>query len=481
MAKAKKTGRPSLRGKPNAAEAAGASSTQLLGQSLFKYWDLLFLLAYVTGLAAVYVPELKWDYDYVHHPGILMSSIRIWDGQVPYRDFFPWYGVLYHYLAALFVGLMGNDLYAVKIYLNLINPILCMALLIAALKSLELPAPSRIFVYGFTVLLGLERIYFCGSLRPFLPVALVALWYWGMQKRKNWVGLLIFPSSLFMFLFSPELGVLLFCTAVIFIGLAGFVLRKSDRSRALVWSLEGLVLTAAIFLALDRFTTWMPAYLERLKWSGINYNWSYGLSRPGMAELWKNPGEIYFYLPPIACALALGIVAWFWERERKARPVYVWVISLAAYGGALWLGRIARGGLQFNYLPVVILAGLAFVRPFKPARTRNMVAQALIVLLLAPGVKAFQPIKQTMDRTGKDKILGVFMQPKAGSAYQTIQAFSQAHPSATIGFPVNSLSYAVTGRIPDIPLNDPYARQQPAGNGKIDEVLQKKRAGIYRS
>ena len=42
-----------------------------------------------------------------------------------------------------------------------------------------------------------------------------------------------------------------------------------------------------------------------------------------------------------------------------------------------------------------------------------MVAQALIVLLLAPGVKAFQPIKQTMDRTGKDKILGVFMQPKA--------------------------------------------------------------------
>ena len=54
---------------------------------------------------------------------------------MPYRDFFPWYGVLYHYLAALFVGLMGNDLYAVKIYLNLINPILCMALLIAALKS----------------------------------------------------------------------------------------------------------------------------------------------------------------------------------------------------------------------------------------------------------------------------------------------------------------------------------------------------------
>ena len=54
------------------------------------------------------------------------------------------------------------------------------------------------------------------------------------------------PSSLFMFLFSPELGVLLFCTAVVFIGLAGFVLRKTDRSRALVWSLEGLVLTAAI-------------------------------------------------------------------------------------------------------------------------------------------------------------------------------------------------------------------------------------------
>jgi len=43
--------------------------------------------------------------------------------------------ILYHYLAALFVGLMGNDLYATKLYIDFLNPVLSMALLAAALKK----------------------------------------------------------------------------------------------------------------------------------------------------------------------------------------------------------------------------------------------------------------------------------------------------------------------------------------------------------
>ena len=110
-------------------------------QLLHKYWELLFFIAYSAVLCAIVLPGLRFDYDNVHNPGLLMSSIRIAHGQAPYRDFFPWYGVLYHYMVALMVGVMGNDLYAVKLFINIVNPILSIALLIFILRAFELPPP----------------------------------------------------------------------------------------------------------------------------------------------------------------------------------------------------------------------------------------------------------------------------------------------------------------------------------------------------
>jgi len=140
---------------------------------LSRNWDLRLVALYSVALMAVTVPELKWGYDLGHDPGLLMSSVRIWAGQVPYRNFYPWYGPLYHYLLAFFVGIAGNTLYGLKAYIDVVNPLLCMLILVLILRFSGMSLSGRIFTMIAVPLFGLERIYYCGSLRSFLPVLAV--------------------------------------------------------------------------------------------------------------------------------------------------------------------------------------------------------------------------------------------------------------------------------------------------------------------
>jgi hypothetical protein len=54
-----------------------------------KYWELFFFLAYAAAISFLVIPEVKWDFD-GHDSTLLMSGYRIWNGQVPFRDFYPW-------------------------------------------------------------------------------------------------------------------------------------------------------------------------------------------------------------------------------------------------------------------------------------------------------------------------------------------------------------------------------------------------------
>ena len=160
-----------------------------------------------------------------------------------------------------------------------------------------------------------------------MPIALIALWYAGYKKQTPLLWLLLFPSALAMFLFSPELGPLMGGAAVVFIALAAWAAEPGARKGALAWSGAGLAITAIIFAGLYLLTSWMPNYLVRLAEVNRNYNWSYGMSKPGLNDFFTRNSTFYYYLPPFVCLAAAIFAAR--DRLRKGRKENgpVWIVT----------------------------------------------------------------------------------------------------------------------------------------------------------
>jgi len=436
------------------------------------YWEYFFLAAYAAIICVLVIPGLRHDYDQLHHSMLLTPSIRIWAGQIPFRDFFPWYGPLYYYLLALFTGMMGNDLHAVKIYLDLINPVACMAILILALRKLELPAGSRLFVLAAAPVLGLERIYYCGSLRTFLPALIIALWHDAFKKRSRISWGLVFPLAWLMLFFSPEIGILvLFCAFFFMVISLRLIDSRPERIQAAVWSGTGFLFCLLISAGLFFSTVWLKNYFEFFSQVTGEFSWSYGVPRFLIRYFPRAFPVFFFYLPPVVYVPFLAMVTGAALLKKGRIRGQSGLLIIALYGLLLWVSRLARGSFQFNYLPLIIMAGLAWGPPCRPIKYRKLIVQIIMVLLLIPGAKNFQPITVPFFQGQGYKILGVIVSPEKGKPIEELLEFSRNHGPDQIAFPAKSLPYTLIGRTPDLPFDDLYALTSRANRSRLFKAL----------
>jgi hypothetical protein len=362
---------------------------------ILRYWELILFLAYVAGLLILVLPGLRWDFERVHTTVLLLSSNRIWAGQIPYKDFFPWYGPLYHYFLALMIRPIGNNIYAVKFFLDILCPIMCMGILIIALRKFEMPAASRLFVYLAVPMLGAERVFYSGSLRSFLPVLLIAFWRQGFKKRRALTYLMLFPGAGLLFFFSPEVGVFLALSAMVYMGMGAWSMEsRAEKLRLLVWSGAGFLSSSLALIVLYWSTAWFKNMLEFLASLSQNFNWSYGLPKPGLGQALKSPQMLLFYLP--AAIYLLGtILALANFLLNKARiETALWVSALAVFGALLWASSMVRVGaphIQFGYPAAMIVASFVFTPSLRPANLWRLAGQALLIAAVISGAVFLQP------------------------------------------------------------------------------------------
>ena len=149
------------------------------------YADWSIGLLYLAALWSIALPDIRIGYDPYHHFSLLMSSLRILDGQVPYRDFYPWYGPLFHYFMAFWVWLLGGDLAATKLFIGIVSTSLSMAMLIATLRLFRLAPWGRFFVALASGWWVFDTYFQIGATRTFLGLCLVGLWVAGLRKTQG--------------------------------------------------------------------------------------------------------------------------------------------------------------------------------------------------------------------------------------------------------------------------------------------------------
>jgi hypothetical protein len=450
-------------GDPDSDKVSGSAGAPPIGIRIFSFvihhWDYLLFLIYVLVLMIVVLPGLKWDYDFGHDTGLLMSSIRIWAGQVPFRDFYPWYGLLYHYLLAVCAGLLGNDLYAVKFYIQVVNPVLCMALLVVILRQFELPALQRFFVLLVVPAFGLERIYYCGSLRSFLPVMAISLWNYGFRRRKGIIYGLILPSILVLFLFSPETGIYSLPAALIFIALTLYFSGKKQRTEIFRWSLYGLLLTAITLTGLYLGTEWFRNYLKFVSYMSQDFRWAWGMSIPGVDEIKVYPLYIFYYL-----SLAIYLIAAFglgaaWIKRGIDPHEYLWAPALIVFGCMAWYSATMRTSavhLKFAFLPAVIMVALLLPRSLRPFKLWKPAGIIIAIGFAVAGTEFFKSNLLPDFKGPKYKMLmGVRVSPAERKIYDSIQDFAKGHDKNQIAFPLKSFGYGFLGLVPESPYDSP--------------------------
>jgi len=424
---------------------------------LSRYWELIFFIGYGAVLAWFVVPELKWDYD-GHDAALLMSSIRIWAGQVPYRDFYPWYGPLYHYLLALFVRPLGNNLYAVKVYIDLLSPLLSMGILIFTLRRFGLPSFSRLFALLASIYFSLERIYYCGSLRSFLPVFLVAWLYSTYVNRRNIQMLFIFPAACVLFLFTPESGIYTMLTSCIFVLTAMIYsrVRKGRFTGGLYFAL-GAAFGIIAMLVLYVVTDWFGNYLEFVSVVSKNLYWSHGASLSGLPT---QPSLWLVYRLPLIYVGALLFLAGFWFYKKRLNQYTALVLTLTMLGALLasrTLIRFHETHLQFAWLPAVIVASLLWVPPNRPVRLPKIIVQILLVIILGAArylteVVSLGPV---LERSQYQPLLGVMVPGQTVETFLKVEEhFRELNAVAKVSLPLSGLEYAFLGRVPELPFDD---------------------------
>lgn len=478
-----KKARPKAKSKSRADQKSGISPVEVRSfQDRFpffaKYWEPLIFLVYASALCAVVLPGLRYGYDIGHDAALLISSVRIRAGQVPFRDFYPWYGPLYHYFVTLVWAMVEKDLYGIKFFVDIISPILSMGILILTLRNLDLARSSKLFVLIAAPILGLERIYYCGSLRNFLPVFFISLWYRADQKRQKIIYFSIFPAGLLLWFFSPEVGIYTLLTGVVFIVLGLWKRSWEERMELLAWSGAGLVLTGLTFAILYRSTGWLRNYLEYVSVLSNNLAWSHGSSV--QSALPKIAAPIY-YLQPVIHLLALGILFGQWRRNKKLPEHWLLILVLTALGLLLYNRTLIKAHpshVQFAFLPALIILSLAWAPPWKPIRGWKLTAQILeILMILYGGIFFKQQILPEFRGKEYQTVMGVRINPEDGKCFQAVKRFYELERSSgEFVFPLKSLDYAYLGLVPDLPFDDLHYIFYPRYRKMFLEALEKKQA-----
>jgi hypothetical protein len=424
---------------------------------IFRYWEIIFYIGYAAILAMAVLPGLKWGFE-GHNAELLLTSIRIWTGQVPFRDFYPWYGPLYHYLLALFMRPLGNDLYASRLYLGFICPLLSMAVLILTLRNFGLPVASRLFALIASIYLELERIYYCGSLRPFLPVLLISWLYSIYRKRQKVKFLFILPGALLIFLFTPESGIYAALTSVFLVAAITFAkLRGAEKFDGLFYYAAGAVAAILIFAGLYLGTTWFKNYLQFVSIADTNLFWSNGLSMPN----WRlDPELLLVFRLPFIYAAALAALAVFRLRRGRFSQYSIMVLTLTVLGifmASRVLLRFHQTHFQFAYLPAIIIASLAYAPPNRPINPWKTVIQVLVIPFLAISrwltVGPF--LSGDFNAEHYKTFLGVRVAPGVAARFDNIQEhFNKLNAVAHVAIPLTGAEYPFLDRVPEFMIDD---------------------------
>ena len=443
---------------------------------ILKYWEILFFPAYSLVLCLVMIPDLVWGFD-GHDANYLACSSRIWAGQIPFREFYPWYGPLYHYLFAWCVPLVSKDIYGVKFFLQIISPIASIGLIILALRNFGLAPLSRLFALAATVLVGAERIYYCGSLRSVLAVYAVSWLFRIHRRQKPFAYAFFFPAALMLFFFSPETGMFSAIASIAFLALV--MLTRDVRTfklKSVLWYAAGAALALPVMAAIYLQTSWMKNYLEYLSVINNNIFWTHGASFPPII---KEPWVIIFFGLPAIYLAGLFLAARDVLRNKSLGIFPLMVVTLTVLGGLLSYKLIIEfhgTRAQYALLPALIIASLAWAPPYRPRKSAKNLARALVAAFAIAGSWAFIPILSPLPYKGDDckELMGVKASPRVASSYEVIkEQYLQLKGRERIAFPLKTVYYPFLGLTPDLPFDDPYHLYYPKYQQLTVDALEK--------
>ena len=440
----------------------------------FRPWleasDFLALVLYLAVVAVVVLPGIRHGIDPIHQLALLMSSVRILSGQVPYGDFYPWYGPLYHYFLALWVWMSGRDLLSIKLFLSLVSPLISMVLWIAAMRAFRLTWPARLFGVAAAAAWGMERLFHCGSTRSLLGLFFLGLWAQAIRAPARWKArLMVFPSILFAFFYSPEVGSYLVPAGLVFMVWDLAELEPARRKGPLLDYALGGAAALLCFILLYFGTTLTKTYLQFVNYASANMLWAYGRPKPSWNDLKNSPlGALYFLpllmLVPAILGSALKLVRQQW------REIPAWFPALIVFGGLLWNNTYSATSpdhLLFSLPPIMALMAWYF-----EGRTRYHWHQVALLLLIVWGAPFFRlsrldasywtnrfssktwPFTAPFGR--------IYLSPKAVEVFEELKRFSEAHPKETMVFPLHSFEPYWLGRPLLLPFDDLLWGNEPS-------------------
>lgn len=349
-----------------------------------EYSDIAAALIYFIIMFVLVLPGIKHGYDPQHNTALLMSGVRILDGQVPYKDFFPWYGPLFHYFTSIWLAILGRDVLTIKIFIVVISPLLSMAMFIAALRWFGISWPGRLFAVLGSAVWGMDRLIHCGSTRSMLGLFLIGLWVWGIKKPwGKWVRMGIFASACLAFMYSPDVGTYLAAAAVGFMAWdILFVLKNDRRQKILSYGFgaffAGLIL-ALLYLGFDFFKN----YTSFFSYTSNNMVWAYGLPLPSWGLMGKDPRLFIFFLPLITILVSVLLII---QNLSKGgfQEVPLWVPTCILYGGTLYSTTYLRTSpdhLLFALPPIMALLADIFSKKYR-WHWHKIALLALVILFM---------------------------------------------------------------------------------------------------
>jgi hypothetical protein len=439
----------------------------IAGLYLIVLWAVLYPL-----------PGLPHGYDRMHHAALYLQSYRVLWGQVPYRDFFPWYGPLFHYFLAGIVWVLGLDIFSIKIFLYVVSPVICVAIWLFTLRSFKLDWSGRAFAMAAGGAWGLDRIIHCGSIRNYLPLLFIALGVRGLPGRAaTAVRALAYPSVLVAFFFSPDVGTYYLPAAMVFMGW-DLLRAEGGRLKAATPYAIGGAAALALLLLLAWRTTAVGNYLRFIHYTSGNMMWAYGLPMPGLRMIMenfpRNLQKVVYYLPiPVVLLAGLWTARELWRRQAERVPI--WVPVMAAFGASMFVTAYMRTSpdhLVFALPPIMVLLAAMFQLP-----SRSHWHQLLLAAIV---IWCFPFFDETRTRTTEahlywkvraDPVINrwtttvpfgrVLIKPEEDKNIAAIKQFIADHPDGIMAFPLNGWEAYRVGQPLLLPSDDFYWKSNP--------------------
>jgi hypothetical protein len=418
--------------------------------------DLVLAGIFFVIIFIIVIPPIRLGFDREHHTTLLMASLRVLDGQIPYRDFFPWYGPLYYYVLGPLVWISGSSLLSVKLYLKVFAPLISMVMFILSLRGFRILWQGRAMAVGACALWGAERLFHCGSTRSMLGLLLIALWVSLTRSTKSfWPRLIVFPSILIAVFYSPEVGIYLILPALAVATLDLINLPGRERKKALLFHAGGAAVAVALIAGLYFCTTFAKNYLDFMSYASTNTHWAYGRIMPEFSDMIEEPRRFLYFLP-IVVIMTSGIDLLIRIKREGINSIQAWVPACMLYGiflyGTIYL-RVSDDHLLFAIPPILALLGLFFAR-----KSRFGWIKLLMIALFIWGTPFFPNswrfdmgffktrFNPEINWKNRPTFMGLYSNNAVINMIGQIKKFSEEHADQTILFPLHGFEAFRAGR-----------------------------------